>query len=85
VTGRIRRAQPSISQSPVIMFLKLVASLLGAAGAYALYWTVRFVYREVTSPWRSLRGPPSTHWFYGNLKEFMEDARFPSYLLFSSK
>ncbi|KAJ7740499.1 cytochrome P450 [Mycena olivaceomarginata] len=55
------------------MFLKLVASLLGAAGAYALYWTVRFVYREVTSPWRSLRGPPSTHWFYGNLKEFMED------------
>ncbi|KAJ7254987.1 cytochrome P450 [Mycena haematopus] len=55
------------------MRLKLLASLLGTAGAYTLYRILRSLYRELTSPWRYLRGPPSTHWFYGNLKELMDD------------
>ncbi|KAF7334967.1 hypothetical protein MVEN_02246700 [Mycena venus] len=55
------------------MFLRLLATLLGAAGAYALYWILGALYYEFTSPWRYLRGPPSTHWFFGNLKEFIDD------------
>ncbi|KAF7341829.1 hypothetical protein MSAN_02038100 [Mycena sanguinolenta] len=53
-----------------LTFRKLLASLLGT---YTLYRILRALYRESTSPWRYLRGPPSTHWLYGNLKEFMAD------------
>ncbi|KAJ6462437.1 cytochrome P450 [Mycena sanguinolenta] len=52
------------------MFLKLLASVFGTAFAWALYWVLKAVYSEITSPWRYLRGPPSKHWFYGNWKEF---------------
>ncbi|KAJ7670063.1 cytochrome P450 [Mycena polygramma] len=55
------------------MLAKLLISLLGTAGAYALYEILRAVYRELTSPLRHIPGPKSTHWFYGNMKEFMED------------
>ncbi|KAJ6488895.1 cytochrome P450 [Mycena sanguinolenta] len=55
------------------MFLKLVASLLGAAGAYTVYWILQALYNEFTTPFRYLRGPPSKHWFWGNFKEFIED------------
>ncbi|KAJ7839965.1 cytochrome P450 [Mycena olivaceomarginata] len=52
---------------------RLLPSLLGGAGAYTIYWILRVLYREYTSPWRHLPGPPSTHWFFGNLKEFTDD------------
>ncbi|KAF7373489.1 hypothetical protein MSAN_00558800 [Mycena sanguinolenta] len=55
------------------MFLKLLASVFGAAGAYTVYWILEAAYSELTSPFRHLRGPPSTHWFWGNIKEFIED------------
>ncbi|KAJ7864182.1 cytochrome P450 [Mycena leptocephala] len=55
------------------MFLKLLASVFGTAGAYVLYGIVKVIYREFTSPFRHLPGPKSVHWFFGNLKEFMED------------
>ncbi|KAJ7670074.1 cytochrome P450 [Mycena polygramma] len=55
------------------MLAKLLISLLGTAGAYALYEILRAVYKELTSPLRHIPGPKSTHWFYGNMKEFMED------------
>ncbi|KAJ7698384.1 cytochrome P450 [Mycena rosella] len=51
----------------------LVASLFGTLGAYALYEILKAVYEELTSPVRSLPGPRSSHWFYGNLKEIFED------------
>jgi hypothetical protein len=57
------------------MFLKLLASIFGTAGVYVLYGVVKIVYREFTSPFRHLPGPKSVHWFFGNLKEFMEDVR----------
>ncbi|KAJ6506844.1 cytochrome P450 [Mycena sanguinolenta] len=53
-----------------LMLRKLLASLLGT---YTLYRILRALYRESTSPWRYLRGPPSAHWLYGNLKELMDD------------
>ncbi|KAF7362968.1 hypothetical protein MVEN_00648400 [Mycena venus] len=56
------------------MFLKLVASLFGTAGVCTLYWILSLLYKEIMSPWRYLRGPTSTHWLYGNLKELMDDA-----------
>ncbi|KAJ6458410.1 cytochrome P450 [Mycena vitilis] len=55
------------------MLARMLISLLGTAGAYALYEVLRAVYRELTSPLRHIPGPKSTHWFYGNMKEFMED------------
>ncbi|KAF8206821.1 cytochrome P450 [Mycena galopus ATCC 62051] len=55
------------------MLLKLLSSLFGTAGAYAVYRILRAVHRELTSPWRHLRGPPSTSWLYGSLREFMQD------------
>ncbi|KAF8190224.1 cytochrome P450 [Mycena galopus ATCC 62051] len=55
------------------MALRLVASVAGTAGVYALYRILKALYKERTSPWRILRGPPSKHWFYGNFKEYIED------------
>ncbi|KAJ7698392.1 cytochrome P450 [Mycena rosella] len=51
----------------------LVASLFGTLGAYALYEILKAVYEELMSPVRSLPGPRSSHWFYGNLREIFED------------
>ncbi|KAJ7778984.1 cytochrome P450 [Mycena metata] len=51
------------------MLLKLAASLLGGSAAYLI---LKAVYAELVSPLRSLPGPRSTHWFFGNLKELME-------------
>ncbi|KAF8161951.1 cytochrome P450 [Mycena galopus ATCC 62051] len=55
------------------MLVKLIVSLVGAAGAYGAYALLQILYSELTSPFRSLRGPPSAHWFYGNMKQFFED------------
>ncbi|KAJ7810337.1 cytochrome P450 [Mycena leptocephala] len=55
------------------MFLKLLASIFGTAGAYVLYGIVWAVYHEFTSPFRLLPGPKSAHWFYGNAKELLDD------------
>ncbi|KAJ7846797.1 cytochrome P450 [Mycena leptocephala] len=57
------------------MFLKLLASIFGTAGAYVLYGIVWAVYHEFTSPFRLLPGPKSAHWFYGNAKELLDDVR----------
>ncbi|KAK6987515.1 cytochrome P450 [Favolaschia claudopus] len=55
------------------MILKSIASILGAATAYGLYLVLKTLYRELTSPLRYIRGPHSTHWFYGNLKGLIND------------
>ncbi|KAJ7693091.1 cytochrome P450, partial [Mycena rosella] len=55
------------------MFLKLIASVLGTLGAYALYEIFKAIYAELNSSARNLRGPKSAHWFYGNLKELLDD------------
>ncbi|KAJ7731769.1 cytochrome P450 [Mycena metata] len=55
------------------MFLRLALSLIGTLSVYALCWILKAVYDELTSPLRSLPGPKSTHWFFGNLKQVMED------------
>ncbi|KAJ6564735.1 cytochrome P450 [Mycena capillaripes] len=55
------------------MLLKLLAAIVGTLGAYALYEILSLVHRELTSPLRHLPGPKSTHWFYGNLKEIIDD------------
>ncbi|KAJ7023729.1 cytochrome P450 [Mycena alexandri] len=54
-----------------MVFLKLVASVAGTLGAYALYTVVRVFYLERTSPLQSVPGPKSSHWLLGNLKEVM--------------
>jgi hypothetical protein len=54
------------------MLLKLVVSVAGSLGVYALYEVLKLVYGELKSPIRYLPGPPSTHWFYGNLKEIFK-------------
>ncbi|KAJ7661146.1 cytochrome P450 [Mycena rosella] len=55
------------------MLLKVLASLFGTLGAYAVYQIFKAVYYEVTSPIRNLSGPPSTHWFFGNFKDLFDD------------
>ncbi|KAJ7334856.1 cytochrome P450 [Mycena albidolilacea] len=54
------------------MLLKLAISVAGSLGVYALYEVLKLVYGELKSPIRYLPGPPSTHWFYGNLKEIFK-------------
>ncbi|KAF7341712.1 hypothetical protein MSAN_02069600 [Mycena sanguinolenta] len=55
------------------MFLRLVASAFGAVAAYTTYYILQALYSEFISPFQYLRGPPSKHWFYGNMKEFIDD------------
>lgn len=57
------------------MLLKLATSVFGTLAAYALYEVLKLVYAQLTSPIRNLPGPKSTHWFFGNFKELMDDAR----------
>jgi hypothetical protein len=54
------------------MLLKLAISVAGSLGVYALYEVLKLAYGELKSPIRYLPGPPSTHWFYGNLKEIFK-------------
>ncbi|KAJ6586472.1 cytochrome P450 [Mycena vulgaris] len=56
------------------MLLSLVVSIFGTLGAYVVYHIVRVVYAELTLPLRSLPGPKSGHWFFGNLKELRDEA-----------
>ncbi|KAJ7118957.1 cytochrome P450 [Mycena epipterygia] len=52
-----------------MVFLKLLASVAGTLGAYALYEILKLIYQEFNSPLRHLPGPQSSHFFYGNFKE----------------
>ncbi|KAJ6558119.1 cytochrome P450 monooxygenase [Mycena capillaripes] len=54
------------------MLLKLLGSIAGTIGAYALYELLKLVYAELNSPIRHLPGPKPTHWFYGNMKEIFK-------------
>ncbi|KAJ7496540.1 cytochrome P450 [Mycena latifolia] len=56
-----------------MVFLKLLTSVSGTLGAYALYQVLKLVYQEFNSPIRHLPGPKSTHFFYGNFKEIWQD------------
>ncbi|KAJ7454599.1 cytochrome P450 [Mycena galericulata] len=56
-----------------MVLLKLVASVAGTLGAYALYTFVRAFYLERASPLQLVPGPNSSHWLLGNLKEVMPD------------
>ncbi|KAJ7068560.1 cytochrome P450 [Mycena amicta] len=40
---------------------------------YALYRIVKTLYAELSSPLRTIPGPLSAHWFYGNTRELVED------------
>ncbi|KAJ7082621.1 cytochrome P450 [Mycena belliarum] len=53
--------------------LQLIGSVCASLTAYALLKILRRIYQELTSPTRTLPGPNSSHFLYGNLKEFMED------------
>ncbi|KAK7028306.1 cytochrome P450 [Favolaschia claudopus] len=48
---------------------RLVFSVLGSLGVYALYKILKLIQQEYTSDVRLLPGPKSTHWLFGNLKE----------------
>ncbi|KAJ7778749.1 cytochrome P450 [Mycena maculata] len=51
------------------MFLRLVASIAGALGAYALYTILKLVYREFSSPFRHFPGPKSSSFLYGSFAD----------------
>jgi hypothetical protein len=57
------------------MIGKLSTSLVGTVGAYALYQVLKMIYDELTSPYRNLPGPKSTHWLFGNILDIIKDAR----------
>ncbi|KAJ7141737.1 cytochrome P450 [Mycena crocata] len=58
------------------MLLRLLATLFASFTAYAVYTILRAVYAEYVSPLRLLPGPKASHWFYGNLKELLDDRTF---------
>ncbi|KAJ7137572.1 cytochrome P450 [Mycena crocata] len=58
------------------MFLRLLATLFASVAAYAVYLVLKAVYAELVSPFRLLPGPKSTHWFWGNLKDMVNDKAF---------
>ncbi|PPQ88686.1 hypothetical protein CVT25_010120 [Psilocybe cyanescens] len=47
-------------------------SLLGALGFYVFYKLAKIIYHERTSPLRTLPGPPSSSFIFGNMKELRE-------------
>ncbi|KAJ7831962.1 cytochrome P450 [Mycena leptocephala] len=55
------------------MIGKLSTSLVGTVGAYALYQVLKLIYDELTSPYRNLPGPKSTHWLFGNILDIIKD------------
>ncbi|KAJ7183746.1 cytochrome P450 [Mycena filopes] len=55
------------------MLLKLALSVVGTLSAYTVYWALKAIYDEFTSPLRFLPGPKSAHWFWGNMKQAMDD------------
>ncbi|KAJ7500518.1 cytochrome P450 [Mycena galericulata] len=52
---------------------KLGPSLFWAFTAYVLYKILKAFYGQRTSPLRTLRGPKSSHWFHGNMRELRDD------------
>ena len=46
---------------------KLLLAALASLVAFGLWTLFQFVYRELTSPIRHLRGPKGTSWIYGNM------------------
>ncbi|KAJ7140154.1 cytochrome P450 [Mycena crocata] len=55
------------------MLLKLFATLFASFTAYAVYHVVKAAYAELTSPLRRLPGPKSSHWFFGNFNDLVDD------------
>ncbi|KAF7304539.1 hypothetical protein HMN09_00856600 [Mycena chlorophos] len=53
--------------------LKVTFSLIGLAVGYVAYSLLSSWLRDATSPTRHLPGPPSSHWFFGNLKQMRDD------------
>ena len=51
---------------------KLLTSLGATFGAYGLYKILGFLYNQLTSPLRTLPGPPMTSLIWGNMKEIFE-------------
>ncbi|KAJ7289289.1 cytochrome P450 [Mycena rebaudengoi] len=56
-----------------MVLFKLLASVAGTLAAYALYEILKALYTEIWSPLRSVPGPRSTHWFFGNFRELRRD------------
>ncbi|PPQ79656.1 hypothetical protein CVT26_015782 [Gymnopilus dilepis] len=50
-------------------YQQILLSPLVALGLYVLYKGAKLLYFQWTSPLNDLPGPPSTHWFFGNLKD----------------
>jgi hypothetical protein len=63
------------------MLLKLLISVLGSLGAYALYQVFQLVFREFNSSLRHLPGPKSTHFFYGNVKDLRKTVIASGFIL----
>lgn len=50
----------------------LLWSTVGGALAFLLWKTVNFIVRPYLSPLRSLPGPPSPSWLWGQMKRMVE-------------
>ncbi|KAJ3728054.1 cytochrome P450 [Lentinula guzmanii] len=49
--------------------LQLISSIAAPLGLYTLYLLLSTIQSRITSRIKDLPGPPSKHWFWGNLKE----------------
>jgi hypothetical protein len=59
--------------------MAVVKFFASALGAYAFYELLKIVYGELTSSLRSLPGPKSAHWLYGNYVQLALDVGAPLY------
>ncbi|KAF8127233.1 cytochrome P450 [Boletus edulis] len=49
--------------------VKLLCAVLASGTAFGLWTVFQFVYHQLTSPIRHLRGPKGTSWIYGNMRD----------------
>ncbi|KAF8451114.1 cytochrome P450 [Boletus edulis BED1] len=49
--------------------VKLLCAALASGTAFGLWTVFQFVYHQLTSPIRHLRGPKGTSWIYGNMRD----------------
>ncbi|KAF8131040.1 cytochrome P450 [Boletus edulis] len=55
--------------------VKLLCAALASGTAFGLWTVFQFVYHQLTSPIRHLRGPKGTSWIYGNMRDIWNASR----------
>lgn len=57
------------------ILFQLLSSIVVTLVLYASYLLVNIIQFRINSQIKDVPGPPSKHWFWGNMKEIMDSVR----------